>query len=255
MRVISLVNQKGGVGKTTTTKNLGAGLVREGKRVLLIDLDPQANLTYSLGIRPENDDSMRTMYEVLKGTAQLKDVILTHDNGLKLAPAHINLSASELELTSQAGRELILKEAIRPVLKDYDYILIDCAPSLGILTLNALVASREVFIPLQTEFLAMQGMSKLLETLDLVKQRINHDIEVTGIIGTMYDGRKNLSGEIVSSVRTHFGDKLFKTLIRSNVSLAEAPSYGQDIFTYKADSIGAEDYQALAKEVISMEGN
>ena len=255
MRVISLVNQKGGVGKTTTTKNLGAGLVREGKRVLLIDLDPQANLTYSLGIRPEDDDSLKTMYDVLRGTAQLKDIILTHDNGLKLAPAHLNLSASELELTSQAGRELVLKEAIRPVLKDYDYIFIDCAPSLGILTLNALTASREVFIPLQTEFLAMQGMSKLLETLDLVKQRINHDIEVTGIIGTMYDGRKNLSGEIVSSVRTHFGDKLFKTLIRSNVSLAEAPSYGQDIFTYKADSIGAEDYQALAKEVISMEGN
>ena len=255
MRVISLVNQKGGVGKTTTTKNLGAGLIREGKRVLLIDLDPQANLTYSLGIRPENDESMRTMYEVLKGTATLQDIILTHDNGLKLAPAHINLSASELELTSQAGRELILKEALRPVLHDYDYILIDCAPSLGILTLNALVASREVFIPLQTEFLAMQGMSKLLETLDLVKQRINHDIEVTGIIGTMYDGRKNLSGEVVSSIRTHFGDRLLKTLIRSNVSLAEAPSYGQDIFTYKADSIGAEDYQALAKEVIAMEGN
>ncbi len=255
MRVISLVNQKGGVGKTTTTKNLGAGLVREGKRVLLIDLDPQANLTYSLGIRPEEDDSLKTMYDVLRGTAQLKDIILTHANGLKLAPAHLNLSASELELTSQAGRELILKEAIRPVLHDYDYILIDCAPSLGILTLNALVASREVFIPLQTEFLAMQGMSKLLETLDLVKQRLNHDIEVTGIIGTMYDGRKNLSGEVISSIRTHFGDKLLKTLIRSNVSLAEAPSFGQDIFSYKADSIGAEDYQALAKEVIAMEGN
>lgn len=255
MRVISLVNQKGGVGKTTTTKNLGAGLVREGKRVLLIDLDPQANLTYSLGIRPEEDDSLKTMYDVLRGTAQLKDIILTHANGLQLAPSHLNLSASELELTSQAGRELILKEAIRPVLHDYDYILIDCAPSLGILTLNALVASREVFIPLQTEFLAMQGMSKLLETLDLVKQRLNHDIEVTGIIGTMYDGRKNLSGEVISSIRTHFGDKLLKTLIRSNVSLAEAPSFGQDIFSYKADSIGAEDYQALAKEVIAMEGN
>ena len=177
MRVISLVNQKGGVGKTTTTKNLGAGLVREGKRVLLIDLDPQANLTYSLGIRPEDDESLKTMYDVLKGTAQLKDIILTHANGLKLAPAHLNLSASELELTSQAGRELILKEAIRSVLKDYDYILIDCAPSLGILTLNALVASREVFIPLQTEFLAMQGMSKLLETLDLVKRLIKENVK------------------------------------------------------------------------------
>ena len=255
MRVISLVNQKGGVGKTTTTKNLGAGLVRAGKRVLLIDLDPQANLTYSLGIKPENDESLKTMYEVLKGTAPIKDVILTHANGVQLAPAHINLSATELELTSQAGRELILKEAIRPVLHDYDYILIDCAPSLGILTLNALVASREVFIPLQTEFLAMQGMSKLMETLAIVKQRLNHDIEVTGIIGTMYDGRKSLSKEVIETIRSHFGDKLFKTLIRSNVSLAEAPSYGQDVITYKADSYGAEDYQALAKEVIAMEGN
>lgn len=255
MRIISLVNQKGGVGKTTTTKNLGAGLVREGKRVLLIDLDPQANLTYSLGIKPENDETLKTMYEVLKGTATLKEATLHLDNGLHLAPSHIDLSATELELTSQAGRELILKEALRPVLHDYDYVLIDCAPSLGVLTLNALVASREVFIPLQTEYLAMQGMSKLMETLAIVKQRLNHDIEVTGIIGTMYDGRKNLSSDVISTIRSHFGDRLLKTLIRSNVSLAEAPSYGQDIFSYKSDSIGAEDYQALAKEVISMEGN
>ena len=255
MRVISLVNQKGGVGKTTTTINLGAGLLKAGKRVLLIDLDPQASLTYSLGIRPELDESLKTMYSVIKGTTELKDAIITHDNGLHIAPSHLDLSSMELELTSQAGRELILKEALRPVLKDYDYILIDCSPSLGILTLNALVASREVFIPLQTEYLAMQGMSKLMETLAIVKQRLNHDIEFTGIIGTMYDGRKTLPREVIETIRSHFKDMLFKTLIRSNVSLAEAPSYGQDIISYRPDSYGAEDYQALAKEVIAMEGN
>lgn len=255
MRVISLVNQKGGVGKTTSTINLGAGLVKEGKRVLLIDLDAQASLTYSLGIRPEEDEGTRTMYEVFKGTATLKDIILTHKSGLHVAPAHLDLSAMELELTSQAGRELILKEAIRPLDGEYDYILIDCSPSLGILTLNALVASKEVFIPLQTEYLAMQGMSKLLETLAIVKQRLNHDIEITGIIATMYDGRKTLANEVIDTIREHFKDKLLKTPIRSNVALAEAPSFGLDIISYKPTSYGAEDYQALAKEVIAMEGN
>lgn len=250
MRIISLVNQKGGVGKTTTTNNLGASLVKAGKRVLLIDLDPQANLSYSLGVRGED---YKSVYEVLRGTAKLKDIILTHKNGVDIAPSHINLSGVELELASQVGREQILKDALKGVADNYDYILIDCAPSLGIITLNALVASKEVFIPVQTEVLALQGMSKLLSTIELVRERLNPELEVTGVIGTMYDSRKSLSKEVIDTLNEHFSGKLFKTLIRSNVSLAESPSSGVDIISYKADSYGAKDYQALAEEVIKQE--
>ena len=250
MRIISLVNQKGGVGKTTTTNNLGASLVKAGKRVLLIDLDPQANLSYSLGVRGED---YKSVYEVLRGTAKLKDIILTHKNGVDIAPSHINLSGVELELASQVGREQILKDALKGVADNYDYILIDCAPSLGIITLNALVASKEVFIPVQTEVLALQGMSKLLSTIKLVRERLNPELEVTGVIGTMYDSRKKLSEEVIANLEEHFSGKLFKTLIRSNVSLAESPSSGVDIISYKADSYGAKDYQALAEEVIKQE--
>lgn len=253
MRVIALVNQKGGVGKTTSTINLGAGLVKQGKKVLLIDLDAQASLTYSLGIRPEATDGLKTMYNVFKGETDIKSIILTHKSGLHVAPAHLDLSAMEIELTSQTGRELILKQAILPLEGDYDYILIDCSPSLGILTVNALVASKEVFIPLQTEYLAMQGTSKLLETLNIVKQRLNPDIEVTGVIATMYDGRKSLSNEVVEAIKEHFKDKMLNTIIRSNVALAEAPSHGLDIISYRPTSYGAEDYIALAREVIKME--
>lgn len=250
MRIISLVNQKGGVGKTTTTNNLGASLVKAGKRVLLIDLDPQANLSYSLGVRGED---YKSVYEVLRGTAKIKDIILTHKNGVDIAPSHINLSGAELELASQVGREQILKDALKGVAGNYDYILIDCAPSLGIITLNALVASKEVFIPVQTEVLALQGMSKLLDTVKLVRERLNPELEVTGVIGTMYDSRKSLSKEVIDTLDEHFSGKLFKTLIRSNVSLAESPSSGVDIISYKADSYGAKDYQALAEEVIKQE--
>ena len=250
MRIISLVNQKGGVGKTTTTNNLGASLVKAGKRVLLIDLDPQANLSYSLGVR---GGDYRSVYDVLRGTAKLKDIILTHKNGVDIAPSHINLSGVELELASQVGREQILKDALKGVADNYDYVLIDCAPSLGIITLNALVASKEVFIPVQTEVLALQGMSQLLKTINLVRERLNSELEVTGVIGTMYDSRKKLSEEVMESLNEHFSGKLFKTLIRSNVSLAESPSSGVDIISYKADSYGAKDYQALAEEVIKQE--
>jgi chromosome partitioning protein len=246
-RIIALVNQKGGVGKTTSTKNIGAGLASLGYAVLLIDLDPQANLTYSLGIQAHNFN--RTVYEVLKEEIPASDAIL-YKNGLYIIPSSINLSSAEIELSGTAGRELLLKEGLGDIAKDYDYILIDCPPSFGLLTLNALTTAKEVFIPLQTEFLALQGMTKLLDTVNIIKKRLNTGLEITGIIGTRYDSRKNLNREIIDNIKEHFGDKLFNTMIRDNIALAEAPSFGQDIFTYKRDSYGAEDYLNLCKEII-----
>ena len=246
MKLIALTNQKGGVGKTTSTINIGVGLANMGKRVLLIDLDPQANLTYSLGLQAHELD--KTIYEVFKGEIRAKDALIkTH--GLSLLPSSINLSGAEIELSGVAGREFLLKEALSDV-GEFDYILLDCPPSLGLLTLNALTTAKEIYIPLQTEFLALQGMSKLLETIDIVKGRLNKGLDITGIIGTLYDGRKKLNNEVVDKIKGHFEGKLFDTLIRDNVALAEAPSYGKDIYSYKANSSGAEDYQALCKEII-----
>lgn len=251
-RVIALVNQKGGVGKTTSTKNIGAGLTILGKKVLLVDLDPQANLTYSLGIKAHELE--KTIYEVLKGEAKAKDAILKQKNGLSVLPASITLSGAEIELSGTAGREFLLKEALSDIFVNYDFILLDCPPSLGLLTLNALTTATEVFIPLQTEYLALHGMSKLLETVNIIKKRLNDKLEITGIIGTLYDSRKKLNNEVISSIKEHFGKKLFKRVIRDNISLAEAPSYGQDIFTYKSDSKGAEDYSELCKEILRKVG-
>lgn len=246
-RIIALVNQKGGVGKTTSTKNIGAGLTALGKKVLVIDLDPQANLTYSLGVSAH--DTNNTIYEVLKGEIRVKDAIIVKDNGLHILPSSINLSGAEIELSGTAGRELLLKEALSDLKGQYDYILLDCPPSLGLLTLNALTTAREIFIPLQAEFLALQGMSKLIETIEVIKKRLNPELKVTGIIGTLYDSRKRLNREVIDKIKGYFGDKLFKTMIRDNISLAEAPSFGQDIFTYREDSKGAEDYKNLCKEI------
>jgi chromosome partitioning protein len=246
-RIVSLVNQKGGVGKTTSTKNIGAGLTNLGYAVLLIDLDPQASLTYSLGI-PAHELS-RTIYEVLKEEVKAEEVIILK-YGLHIIPASLSLSGAEIELSGIAGRELLLKEVLENIIKNYDYILIDCPPSLNLLTLNALTVAEEVFIPLQTEFLAMQGMTKLIDTINIVKKRFNKELDITGIIGTRFDSRKNLNREVVEKIKEYFKDKLFNTLIRDNIALAEAPGFGQDIFTYKKDSYGAEDYLALCKEII-----
>jgi len=246
MRIIALVNQKGGVGKTTSVMNIGAGLKLLKKHVLMVDIDPQANLTYSLGIRAHELE--KAIYELLIGEATIEEILIEKD-GLKVIPSTLALSGAEMELSSLPGREFLLREVLSKA-KGYDYILIDCPPSLGLLTLNALTTAQEVYIPLQTEFLALQGLSKLLETVEVVKKRLNSNIEVTGIIATRYDGRKNLNNEVVDKIREYFRGKVFKTLIRENISLAEAPSYGKSIFDYKANSYGAEDYFNLCKEII-----
>jgi chromosome partitioning protein len=247
MKTIALLNQKGGVAKTTSCINIGAALATRGKKVLLLDLDPQAHLTYSLGIAAH--EQQRTIYEVLRGDFPLYDAVMER-GGMSMVPASLNLSAAEIELSGKPGREFLLKESFTKV-EGYDFILLDCPPSLGLLTLNALTAANEVFIPLQTEFLAMQGMSTLIQTIELVKKRLNPALEVAGIIGTRFDSRKNLNQEVVKKIREHFGDKVFKTLIRDNVAVAEAPSFGQTIFEYRPDSNGATDYLALTDEILT----
>jgi chromosome partitioning protein len=242
-----LINQKGGVGKTTSTINLGAGLAMLGKAVLLVDLDPQAHLTYGLGIAAHELEC--TIYEVLKGEATSAEAILRR-NGVDVLPASLSLSGAEMEFSGVAGREFLLKEALLGS-EQYDYVLLDCPPSLGLLTLNALTAAQEVYIPLQTEFLALQGMSKLIDTINVVKKRLNPGLIVSGIIGTRFDARKNLSREVVAKIEEHFTDKLFKTLIHDNVALAEAPSFGQTIFEYRPDCRGARDYLDLSREAVA----
>ncbi|MDR3050747.1 MAG: AAA family ATPase [Oscillospiraceae bacterium] len=249
-RIIALVNQKGGVGKTTSTINLGAGLAAAGKRVLLADLDPQANLSTSLGI--DAYGSGKTIYEALRGLIPAQDALWPCHN-YRVIPASIELSGAEIELSTAAGREFLLKEALEGLAAEYDYVLLDCAPSLGLLTLGALTLANEVFIPLQSEFLALQGVSKLMQTIQVVQKRLNPSLHISGIIGTLYDARKKLNREVIVKIGEYFDDKLFRTLIRDNISLAEAPSYGLDIFAYKPDSYGAQDYAALTQEVLAQE--
>ena len=247
MTTIALINQKGGVGKTTSTINLGAGLAMLGKSVLLVDLDPQAHLTYGLGIEAHELDC--TVYEVLRGEVTAQEAILKRDQ-LEVLPSSLSLSAAEMELSGTAGREFLLKEALEG-LPPRDFVLLDCPPSLGLLTLNALTAAQEVFIPLQTEFLALQGMSKLMDTINVVRKRLNPGLTISGIIGTQFDSRKNLNKEVVDKIREYFSDKVFSTLIHDNVALAEAPSYGQTIFEYRPTCRGAQDYLALCREAVA----
>lgn len=248
-RIIALVNQKGGVGKTTSTINIGAGLHRAGKRVLMVDLDPQGNLTVSVGVEAHTLDY--TVFEVLKGDAEPQAAIVKR--GYDIIPADIRLGGADMELSAVPGREMLLKEAFAPIAENYDYILIDCPPSLGLITLNGLTAAREIFIPLQAEFLALNGMAQLLNTVKAVQKRLNPQLDITGIIATLYDGRKNLNKEVLEKIRQYFPNKTFATLIRDNIALAEAPSFGQDIYEYKPDSKGAEDYTALCDEIIKQE--
>lgn len=241
---ISLLNHKGGVGKTTSAINIGAAMAELGKRVLLIDLDPQANLTISLGIPRQKI----TVYEALRGEGDL--VPFTHKPGMDIITSSLDLSGAEMELINEAGREYILRELLAQLSDDYDFILIDCPPSLGLLTLNALTSSRYVLIPLQTEFLAVQGLAKIKQVVDKVRMRLNKTLDMGGVIATMYDSRRVLNRDVVDIIHKYFGEMVFKTYIRDNVALAEAPAQRKDIFDYSPKSPGAIDYMALTKEII-----
>jgi chromosome partitioning protein len=263
MRIIALMNQKGGVGKTTTTVNLGAALAEAGKRVLLIDLDPQAHLTINYGVEPSAD--IVSLYNVLVEDRPLTEAIHPAGQNLALVPSSIDLAAAEIELVSVLGREQILKKKLEAAQPDFDYVLLDCPPSLGLLTLNALAVANEVLIPMQPHFLALQGVGKLLETVHLVSRRMNPALKVAGIVLTMFDSQTKLSGEVVNDLNGFIEEakgkplpwanaRIFKSKIRRNIKLAESPSFGKTILTYDSTSNGAADYRSFAKEILGMEG-
>lgn len=257
--VIAVINQKGGVGKTTTSVNLGAALAEKGKKVLLVDSDAQSNLTTHLGLGPREDPETVTdvappppftIYDVLKGNKAVKDVIISRSDRLHIVPSSLLLSAADLELGGVVGRELILKRALAAVKNDYDVIVIDCPPALGLLSLNALAATEKVIIPVQSEYLALHGVRQLLDTIDQVKNIYNPGLVVGGVLICLHDSRRRLARAVSDTIRAYFGNLVFQTVIRSNVSLAEAPAGGQTIFEYAPKSTGAEDYSALAEEVL-----
>jgi len=248
-QIIAVANQKGGVGKTTTTVNLGASLAYNGKKVLLIDMDAQGNATSGLGVKKGEVD--RDIYDVLINEEPLKDVVLSSSrDNLSIVPATIQLAGAEVELTSLMARETRLKSAVETVKDDYDYILIDCPPSLGHLTINAFTASDSVLIPVQCEYYALEGLSQLLNTVRLVQKHFNKELKVEGVLLTMLDARTNLGFEVVNEVKKYFREKVYATIIPRNVRLSEAPSYGLSIIDYDIRSKGAEVYQELAKEVM-----
>ena len=258
MRAIAIINQKGGVGKTTTAVNLSAALAEMGQRVCLLDFDPQAHATLHLGLAP--DEGEGTIYHVLIGDTRLSEVRHQVSENLWVIPSHLDLAAAEVELAGEVGREVILRDALTDDPQGVDYLLIDCPPSLGLLTLNALVAVDEVFLPLQPHFLALHGMSKLLGTIELVGRRINHGLQLSGVVICMFESGTRLANEVSRDVDDFFsqqqgatspwaGTRTFQTRIRRNIRLAEAPSFGQSILEYAPHSNGARDYRQLAREV------
>ncbi len=245
MKILAIANSKGGVAKSTTAANTGAALVDYGRSVLLIDLDPQASLTFSLGFQAHK--LTETVYNLLKGDGEGG---LIKRGSLDLIPANLALSEAEFELAGQPGREYLLAEAINDMESKYEYILIDCPPSLGLLTINALTAASGLIVPLQTEYLALQGIASLFKIYKLVKKRLNKKLEIFGVVATRHDRRKNLNREVLEAIKVQFEEKLFQTVIRENVALAEAPAAGRTIFEHAPNSYGAADYRSLAKEIV-----
>ena len=249
-KIIAIANQKGGVGKTTTSINLAASLGVLEKKVLLIDADPQANATSGIGIDVESVEI--GTYQLLEHSSSAKEAIVkTETPNLDIIPAHIDLVAIEIELVDKEAREYMLKKALAEIKDDYDYILIDCAPSLGLLTLNALTAADAVIIPIQCEYFALEGLGKLLNTIKSVQKIHNPELDIEGLLLTMYDSRLRLSNQVVEEVQKHFNDMVFQTIIQRNVKLSEAPSYGESIINYDPSSKGASNYLSLAKEIIN----
>ena len=253
-RIIAIANQKGGVGKTTTSINLSASLAELGKKVLTIDMDPQGNTTSGLGI--DKNQVENTVYELLLEEESTDECIYTSvTEGLDVIASNINLSGAEVELISIENKEFLLKEKINLLRDNYDYIVIDCPPSLNLLTINAMTTSDTVLVPIQCEYYALEGLSQLIHTIELIKERLNPDLEIEGVVFTMFDGRTNLSLQVVENVKENLNRNIYKTIIPRNVRLAEAPSYGMPINMYDTRSSGAEAYRLLAEEVIQYQMN
>ena len=249
-KIIALANQKGGVGKTTTTINLAASLATLEKSVLVIDADPQANASSGLGVDIKEVDC--SIYECIIDHADVRDAIYTTDiNGLDIIPSHINLVGAEIEMLNLPNRENVIKNMLATIRDEYDFILIDCSPSLGLITVNALTAADSVVIPVQCEYFALEGISKLLNTIKIIKSRLNPQLEIEGFLLTMYDSRLRLANQIYDEVKRHFQELVFKTVIQRNVKLSESPSHGLPVILYDADSPGSKNHLALAKEIIN----